>query len=424
MIAALFALLLAIGVPIALVLGITSFVYLTLRDLALVLVAQRFFVGVDNFLILAVPLFILSGKLMNASGVTDRLLEFFSILLGHVRGGLAYVNIVASVFFAGITGAGAADTAAIGSILIPAMKKEGYESDYAAAVTAISSTIGPTIPPSIAMVVYGASAGVSIARLFLAGIIPGLLLAVAQLFVARVDATKRNIPVREKRLTGKTLARGLLDASLAFLMPIILIGGIVFGIFTPTEAAAVAVLYGLIVGFLVYRELTVRILIRELLDTGVLAAGILLILGMAHLFGWILAAESVPAQVAGAITELTANPILILLLINVVLLVVGTFMETLASVILLTPIMLPLAQSIGIDPVHFGIIMVVNLNIGLATPPLGVCLIVASPIAETPIEKIARAAVPFLLASIFVLLLITYVPALVTAVPNLLLGTS
>jgi len=238
MIIAVFVILLAIGVPIAFVLGLGSLLYLRLQDMNFVLVGQRFFVGVDNFLLLAVPLFILAGKLMNESGITDRLIEFFSILLGHIRGGLAYINIVASVFFAGITGAGAADTAAIGSILIPAMKKEGYSSEYAAAVTAVSSTIGPTIPPSIAMVVYAASAGVSVAKMFLGGVIPGLLLAVGQMFVAWRGTHKWAVPVREKRLSVKSFSRGLFDAALALIMPLILIGGIVLGIFTPTEAAS------------------------------------------------------------------------------------------------------------------------------------------------------------------------------------------
>jgi len=421
MIVAIFLILLAVGVPIAFVLGLSSLLYLRLQDMNFVLVGQRFFVGVDNFLLLAVPLFILAGKLMNESGITDRLIEFFAILLGHIRGGLAYINIVASVFFAGITGAGAADTAAIGSILIPAMKKEGYSSEYAAAVTAVSSTIGPTIPPSIAMVVYAASAGVSVAKLFLGGVIPGLLLAAGQLLVAWRGTHRWTVPVREKRLSVKSVAGGLFDAALALIMPLILIGGIVLGIFTPTEAAAVAVLYALIVGFIIYRKLTVRRLLRQLYDTALLTGAILMILGFAHLFGWILAAEDVPGSVARAITAVTQNRILVLLMINVLLLIVGTFMETLASVILLTPILLPLAESIGIDPIHFGIIMVVNLNIGLATPPLGVCLIVAAPLAETSIERIARAAIPFLLVMVGVLLLITYIPELVMFIPNLVL---
>ncbi len=419
MIASIFTLLLVLGIPIAFVLGISSVIYLWKTDMPLVLVSQRVFVSLDNFLLLAVPLFILAGKLMNASGITKRLIDFFYILIGHIRGGLAYVNIIASIFFAGITGAGAADTAAIGSIMIPAMKKEGYSAQYSGAVTAISSTIGPTIPPSIAMVVYGAMAEVSIAKLFLAGFIPGLLLGFAQLIVAAFYARQQKFPVRKKVLSLRTATRGFFNTILAILMPVILLGGILSGVFTPTEAAGVAVFYALIVGFFIYRELSASTLLHILYETTVLTGTILIILAMAHLFGWILAAETIPEIVAKAMTSITKNPILILLLINLLLLFIGTIMETLAAIILLTPILLPLVQSIGIDPLHFGVIMVVNLNIGLATPPLGVCLIVASPIAEVPIEKIALATVPFLIASICVLLLITYVPRLVLLVPNL-----
>ncbi|MBW2056931.1 MAG: TRAP transporter large permease [Deltaproteobacteria bacterium] len=419
MIAAVFTLLLAIGIPIAFVLGISSVLYLWRTQMPFVLVSQRVFVGLDNFLLLAVPLFILAGKLMNASGITRRLVDFFYILIGHIRGGLAYVNIIASIFFAGITGAGAADTAAIGSIMIPAMKKEGYSAEYSGAVTAISSTIGPTIPPSIAMVVYGAMAETSVARLFLAGFIPGLLLGLAQLGVAAYFARRQRFPVREKILSIRTVTEGFFNTILAILMPVILLGGILSGVFTPTEAAGVAVFYALIVGFFIYRELKIPHLLHVLYETSVLTGSILIILAMAHLFGWILAAETVPEIVAKAMTSITGNPILILLLINVLLLFVGTIMETLAAIILLTPILLPLAQTIGIDPVHFGIILVVNLNIGLATPPLGVCLIVASPIAEVPLERIALATVPFLIASIGVLFVITYIPQLVMFVPEL-----
>jgi C4-dicarboxylate transporter DctM subunit len=418
MIASIFTFLLVLGLPIAFVLGISSFIYLLKAQMPSVLIAQRVFVGLDNFLLLAVPLFILAGKLMNASGITRRLIDFFYIVIGHIRGGLAYVNIIASIFFAGITGAGAADTAAIGSIMVPAMIKEGYTPEYSGAVTAISSTIGPTIPPSIAMVVYGAIAEASIAKLFLGGFIPGLLLGFAQILVAAYFARRQKFPVRQKVLSIQTVTVGFFNTILAILMPVILLGGILSGVFTPTEAAGVAAFYALIVGFFIYRELTIPSFLKILYETSVLTGTILIILAMAHLFGWILAAETVPEIVAKAMTSITKNPILILLLINILLLFVGTIMETLAAIILLTPILLPLAHSIGIDPIHFGIIMTVNLNIGLATPPLGVCLIVASPIAKVPLEKIALSTVPFLIASIAVLLLITYVPQLVLLLPN------
>jgi len=419
MIVAAFIILLLIGIPIAFVLGISSVFYLIRVELPLVLVSQRFFVGLDNFLLLAVPLFIMAGKVMNESGITRRLVDFFSVLIGHIRGGLAYVNIVSSIFFAGITGAGAADTAAIGSIMIPAMKKEGYSPEYSGAVTAISSTIGPTIPPSIAMVVYGAISGVSIARLFLAGFIPGFMLGIAQIIIAFLYARKQKFPVRGKMLNLRNFTTGFLNAILAILMPVILLGGILSGIFTPTEAAGVAVLYALIVGFFIYREFKIKALVKILYETSLLTGAVLIILAVAHLFSWILAAERVPEIVASTFTVLSTNPLVILLLINLLLLFVGTFMETLAAVILLTPILLPLAESIGLSALHFGIIMVVNLNIGLATPPLGVCLIVASPIAEVSLERISRSTVPFLLASIVVLFLVTYFPQLSMFLPGI-----
>ncbi len=421
MVGIIFVLLLLVGIPIAFVIGISSLSYLFTKDMPLVLLAQRFYVSVTNYLILSVPMFILAGKLMNDAGITRRLVDFFNVILGHIRGGLAYITIVASIFFAGITGAGAADAAAIGSIMIPAMKKQGYSAEYSGAVTAVASIIGPTIPPSIAMVVYGASAGVSIAKLFLGGIIPGLLIGFAQLIVAYIYAKKHNVPVRERTLSVTTVIRGLKDAILALLMPVILMGGILTGVFTPTEAAGVSVLYAVVVGFLVFRELTLQKLLNALYETALVTATILFILAFAHLFGWILSAENVPTHVAEFFIHITENRILLLLLLNILFLIVGTFMETLASVILLTPVLLPLAQSIGIDPVHFGVIMVVNLNIGLVTPPLGVCLFVAAPIAEVSIENLVKSCVPFILASIVVLLIITYIPSLVLFIPNLLM---
>jgi C4-dicarboxylate transporter DctM subunit len=269
------------------------------------------------------------------------------------------------------------------------------------------------------MVVYGAMAETSIAKLFLAGFIPGLLLGFAQIVVAASYARRQEFPVRQKVLSLKTVSKGFLNTSLAILMPIILLGGILSGVFTPTEAAGVAVLYALIIGFFVYRELKISSFLSILYETSVLTGTILIILAMAHLFGWILAAETVPEIVANAMTSVTKEKVVILLLINLLLLFIGTIMETLAAIILLTPILLPLAQSMGIDPIHFGIIMTVNLNIGLATPPLGVCLLVASPIAEVPLEKIALSAIPFLVASIAVLFVITYFPQLVLLLPNI-----
>lgn len=420
MIFAIFAVLIATGIPIAFVLGFSSLIYLVKIEMPLVLIPQRMFVGLNSFLLLAVPLFVVAGKLMNETGITDRLVAFASLLLGRLRGGLAYVNIVASMLFAGITGTGAADTSAIGSVMIPAMKKQGYRADYSAAVTAISSVIGPVIPPSLAMLVYGAIAQVSIAKLFLGGVIPGILLGLVQIAIAAVYAKVRHHPLRMEKLSFRRSVRITYEALLGLVMPLIIIGGILSGVFTATESATIAVLYALLVGFFVYRKLTFSKLGRVLLEAGILIGPVLVIIATANLFGWILTAEGIPDTIGAFITSLTSNPYLILLLMNMVFLFVGTFMETLASIILLTPIFLPLVTGIGIDPVHFGIILVVNLNIGLTTPPLGVCMFIACPLAGISIKDFVRALWPFLLASIGVLFLITYVPGLVMFIPNLM----
>ena len=420
MILAIFIILIIIGVPIAFVLGISSLAYLLRLEMPLVLIPQRMFIGLNSFLLLAVPLFVVAGKLMNETGITDKLVDFASLLLGRLRGGLAYVNIVASMLFAGITGTGAADTSAIGSVMIPAMIKQGYRADYSAAVTAISSVIGPVIPPSLAMLVYGAIAQVSIAKLFLGGVIPGILLGLVQIAIAAFYAKIKHHPLRREEISLKKAAKITYEAIVGLIMPLIIIGGILTGVFTATEAATIAVFYALIIGFFVYRKLTFSKLKKVLLETGILIGPVLVIIATANLFGWILTAEAIPEKIADSIKLITTNPFLILLLMNVVFLFVGTFMETLASIVLLTPIFLPLATSIGMDPVHFGVMMVVNLNIGLTTPPLGVCMFIACPLAGISIKDFVKALWPFLLGSIGVLLLITYIPPLVMFIPNLL----
>jgi len=408
------------GMPIAFVLGISSLVYLIKIEMPLVLIPQRMFVGLNSFLLLAVPLFVVAGKLMNETGITDKLVAFASLLLGRLRGGLAYVNIVASMLFAGITGTGAADTSAIGSVMIPAMIKQGYRADYSAAVTAISSVIGPVIPPSLAMLVYAAIAQVSVAKLFLGGVIPGILLGLVQIAIAAFYARVKHHPLRMEKFTFRRSVKITCEAVVGLVMPLIIIGGILSGVFTATESATIAVFYALLIGFFLYRKLTFSKLKTVLLEAGILIGPILIIIATANLFGWILTAEAIPEKIANLIALMTSNPYLILLLMNMVFLFVGTFMETLASIILLTPIFLPLITGIGVDPIHFGIILVVNLNIGLATPPLGVCMFIACPLAGISIKDFVKAIWPFLLGSIGVLFLITYIPGLVMFIPNLM----
>jgi C4-dicarboxylate transporter DctM subunit len=409
---------LIIGVPVAFVLGLTPLVVLiTQGNTPLVLVAQRIFTGMDSPVLMAVPFFILAGNIMGAGGMTQRLVKFCNILVGPLRGGLAYINVAISMLFAGITGAAVADTSAVGSILIPAMKQEGYDSDFSAAVTATSSTIGPIIPPSIPFIIYGVLGEVSIASLFLAGFVPGILLGLFQMIVIWFYAQKRQYPKRS-RPSFRDAIRVSVDAFLVLLMPIIILGGILSGIFTPTESACIAVFYALFVGLFVYRDIHLSDLPRILIRTGATSSLVMLVIGTASIFSWLLASEEIPHSVTDAILALTHNKILILLLMNILLLVIGTFMETTASLIILTPVLLPLMLKIGVDPLHFGVILVLNLVIGLTTPPVGVCLFVACALGNTTLERLSRAIFPFLLASIAVLIICTYWEGLIMAIPK------
>jgi C4-dicarboxylate transporter DctM subunit len=409
---------LIIGVPVAFVLGLTPLVVLiTQGETPLVLVAQRIFTGMDSPILMAVPFFILVGNIMGAGGMTQRLVKFCNILVGPLRGGLAYINVAISMLFAGITGAAVADTSAVGSILIPAMKKEGYDSDFSAAVTATSSTIGPIIPPSIPFIIYGVLGEVSIAALFLAGFVPGILLGLFQMIVIWFYARKRQYPKRS-RPPFREAIRVSVDAFLVLLMPIIILGGILSGIFTPTESACIAVFYALFISLFVYRDIDLRELPGILIRTGATSSLVMLVIGTASIFSWLLASEEIPHWVTDAILSLTHNKILILLLMNILLLVIGTFMETTASLIILTPVLLPLMLKIGVDPLHFGVILVLNLVIGLTTPPVGVCLFVACALGNTTLERLSRAIFPFLLASIAVLIICTYWEGLIMAIPK------
>lgn len=412
---------LMLGIPIAFVLGLTSFVALLYSgNIPFLLIPKEMFSGTDSFPLLAVPFFIFAGNLMNAGGITRRLIHFCNILLGYIRGGLALVNVVASMFFAGITGAAVADTSALGSILIPAMTREKYDRDFSAAVTAASSTVGPIIPPSIPMVILGTVGELSVGALFLAGVVPGILVGLSLLAVSYIISVKRDYP-KEKIKSLKEFFFGLKDALLALLMPGIIMGGILGGIFTPTEAAVVAVVYAFLISCLIYREIQWRDLPRILIDSVVTTSIIMLVIANSAIFGWILANHQVPQAVAQIFLSISTNKWVLLLLINIFLLFVGTFMETTASLIILTPILLPLAIKVGIDPIHFGLVMVLNLVIGLITPPLGVCLFIACSIARITLEQIVKAILPFLIAAIGVLFLVTYVPELVLFLPRMVM---
>ena len=413
--------LLALGVPIAFCIGLASAVAILMvgPSAPWIIVPNSMMNGMDSFPLMAVPFFVLAGDLMNRGGITVRLVNFANLLVGGIRGGLAQTNVVASMLFAGITGSALADTAAIGRILIPAMEREGYDRAYAAAITASSSIIGPVIPPSITMVLFGVTAGVSIGGLFLAGVVPGVLIGVGLMTMAYVTARRRAFPVREVPVTRRMAWRISRDALIALMMPVIILGGIFGGVMTPTESAAVAVLYAILIGVFVLRELTLRDLGVALLRSGMTTASIMFIVGAARIFADMLGSEQVPEQLALIVLSFSEERWVILLLINVFLLLVGAVMDTSAAIIILVPVLLPVAASIGIDPLTFGIIMCVNLIIGLATPPLGVCLFVASDIARISVERLVATIWPFLLLEIGVLLLITYVPGLAIALPRL-----
>jgi C4-dicarboxylate transporter DctM subunit len=409
------------NVPIAISTAIAAFGgILITQDLPMTVLVQRMFVGIDTFTLIAVPLFILTGRMMALGGITTDLINLSKILVGYLRGGLAYINIVASMFFAGITGSAASDSSSIGAILIPAMIEKGYEKDFTVAVTATSSTIGVMIPPSIPMVVYGVASGASIGKLFLGGFIPGVLTGFAQMAVVFLLARKRNYPV-EVRIPLKDSIRIVLKGIPALLTIIIILGGIISGIFTPTEAAGIAAFYSFLLGTLYYKELKLKDIPGIIVEVATTTGMVALMIATASSLGWLFANQGIPKIIGDAILSVTDNYFLILLLINILLLFVGTWLDLSPAVIIFTPILLPIVQRLGMDAVHFGVIMVVNLAIGLFTPPVGVCLFITCGIAQISIAETVKAFIPFFIAMVFVLLLITYVPPLVMFLPNLLM---
>ncbi|MGI6251884.1 MAG: TRAP transporter large permease [Aminivibrio sp.] len=408
-----------LNVPIAVAIGLASLsTILWSGTIPPVVLVQKMFTATDSFPLMAVPFFILAGSLMEFGGISRRLIEFANSIVGRFSGGLAFVAIVASMFFGAISGAAVACVAAIGTILIPAMVRKGYDTPYAAAVQATAGTLGVMIPPSIPMIIYGVLTGVSIGGLFMGGILPGILVGSSLMLVAWLIARKRGYKGDEKA-SGAKIWSTFKDAILALLMPVIILGGIYGGVFTPTEAAVVAVIYGFIVGFFIYKELAFSQLKDILVNTSVGTATIMFIIATSSVFSWILTAQRVPQAVAGAILSISTNPIVILTLINILLLFIGTFMETVASIIILVPVLYPVITQIGVDPLHFGIIIVVNLAIGMVTPPLGVCLFVGCGISGISLEAISKAVWPFILIMIFAVLLLTYVPWISLLLPRL-----
>lgn len=415
----LLVLLLVIGTPIAFAIILAVSVFVTGTPFPFSLVAQRIFAGIDSFAILAIPLFVLAGELMNASGITNRIITFANALVGHLRAGLAQVNIWSSVVFAGLSGSAVADTSALGRVFIPSMEKEGYPRGFAAALTAASSVIGPLIPPSIPVIIYALIAGgMSIPAMFLAGITPGVLLAVALSIYVRffVPAYAKPHP----RVTAAERWKALWAAIVPLAMPVFIVGSIVAGIVTPTEAAAFAAFYALVAGMFVLRSLKLAdlpaIFVRAMRDSSV----ILLVIGAVALANWLLTFAKVPQALSTLVVENITEPWMFLIIVNVLLLFIGLILEGTAAMLVLVPILHPIAVQLGIDPTHFAMVVILNLMIGLTTPPMGLCLFVANSIANVGMGRLVRFIMPMFLAQLVVLLLVTFVPGLVTWLPRLL----
>ena len=406
------------GVPVGIALASSSALFIVVSgQVPEMVVVHRMINGVDSFPLLAVPFFILAGNLMNTAGITTRIFAFARALVGWMRGGLGHVNVGASVIFAGMSGAAVADAGGLGAIEIKAMREAGYDPGFSVGVTAASSTIGPIIPPSLPMVIYGVMAGASIGQLFAAGFLPGLAMAIALMAMIAWYARRRNFP-RDQAFAWPRLWESLRAAFLSLLTPVIIVGGILFGIFTPTEAAIAACVYALLLGLVVYRTLTWRRFLAVSFDTIETTAVVLFIVAGASIFAWILTSNRVTEEFAGLILTISENPWIVLLLINLILIVAGCFLETVAAITILVPVLLPIVVKVGVDPVHFGVIMVLNLMIGLLTPPIGMVLYVLSRVSGVPFERCVAATSPFLIPLVIVLLLVTFFPAWVMWLPT------
>lgn len=404
--------------PIAFSLGLSCLIYVIFKGIPLVILPMKMYSGIDVFVLLSIPGFILAGNLMNHGGLTEKIIKFCNHLMGHIRGGLGLANVGASMLFAGISGTAVSDTASIGSVMIPAMKKEGYDAGFSCAVTASSSTVGPIIPPSVPMIIAATLSGLSVGKLFLAGAIPGFLLGVGLMLMVYFISAKNKYPKHPKSSISQ-IAKGFVDTFWALLMTFIIIFGIVGGIFTPTEASIIAVVYALIIGAFVYRRLSLKTLPVIILDSMKTSASLMILVGFANLFGWILITERLPQMISSEILDFTTNKYLVLLIINLLLIFVGTFMETIAALLILFPLLLKVAVAVEVDPIHFAVIAVLNLIIGLTTPPVGVCLFVASSIGKISIARVSKSSLPFLAVSIIVLILVTIFPQISLFLPGL-----
>lgn len=412
--------LITVSVPIGISMGLASTVAILYKGgMPLTILAQKMFTGLDSFPLLAVPFFILAGGFMETGGISARLVRFASVLVGHIRGGLAHVVIVGTIFFSGVSGSSAADTAAIGSIMIPSMARRGYPRPLATAIVAAAGGMGVNIPPCIIMVLYGIAANVSIGYLFAAGFLPGVLCGLVLMIMVSIVARRDGLP-REVKASLREMLRAALDAIPPLLMPIIILGGILSGVFTATESAVIAVVYGMFLSMLVYRELHLRDIPALLVNSAKLTGMVMLVVGMSITFAWIVTVERVPQMITAWILGVTQSPWVFLIFANILMLVVGMFIDATPAMITFTPILFPIAQKLGIDPVHFGVVMVTNLGVGFVSPPVGSCLFVASAIGGVRIDQVIKPLLPFVAMMLAALVLITYWPDLTLFIPRLL----
>ncbi len=416
-------LLIFLGVPIALALGLTSVgFYVLLGDFQiLAMLPQRMFSATTGFTLLAIPFFILAGTLMNTGGITERIFRFANACVGHVRGGLGQVNVLASLFFSGMSGAAVADAAGLGQVEMKAMADKGYDPEFSAAITAASSTIGPVFPPSIPFVLYASITGVSVSKLFLAGVVPGVLMAIALMGAVYIMALRHKMP-RADRIDWVELWQSFRGAALSLLTPVIIISGIFGGLFTPTEAGAAASAYAMFLSIVVYKEITPRQLPGIFWDTLQHTIRVMFVIAAAGFFGWLLIHQRVPDALVASMLGLSDNPAIILAIVVAILLVLGMFLEGIAVIVLTVPLFAPVMQQIGVDPVQFGVIMIMCSMLGLLTPPVGMVLFAVSSVAKMPIGQLSRALIPYLIGLSLVLLLVVAVPAVSIWLPNLVIG--